>query len=169
MGEAKTFHPIHDFENKDITELEFNLKKWFPPTDQLTDFNAFFEQVARISKERNLTLSPITVMIVTDGIPDTQARKVNMKDEDLYKTIDVSPMEYLSRNLTLRVTYPESQVSDHWRKHVNRKRVRLWTVDAEVMKGWVGQVNPGKAPMDQHRLWKWVHDNVDYRVRSRSL
>lgn len=169
MGEAKAFHPIHDFESKDIAGIEIDLKEWFPPTDQLTDFNSFFEQVARISKERNLTLSPITVIIVTDGIPDTRGRKVSMKNEDLFKNIDVSPMEYLSRNLTLRITYPDSRVSDQWRKHVKRKRVRLWTVDATVMKGWIRQLDPEKGPKDQHRLWKWVHDNVDYRVRSRSL
>ena len=69
-GDPKAFHPIHNFQGKDIRQIEADLRKWFPPTDSLTDFNAFFQQVARISKERNLILAPITVMVVSDGVPD---------------------------------------------------------------------------------------------------
>src|SRR2546427_11181942 len=39
-NEPKAFHPIHDFNNKDVKQIEADLKKWFPPTDNLTDFNA---------------------------------------------------------------------------------------------------------------------------------
>jgi hypothetical protein len=34
------------------------------------------------------------------------------------------------------------------------------------MKGWTEQLQPGVAIDQQDRLWKWVRDNVDYRVRS---
>jgi hypothetical protein len=35
------------------------------------------------------------------------------------------------------------------------------------MKGWSKQVEPEVVdPAGQERLWKWVRDNVDYRVRS---
>ena len=169
LNEPKVFHPIHDFQGKSHGEIEASLKEWFPPSDAFTDFNSFFEQVGRITKERNLTLAPITVMIVTDGIPDAASRNVNPSPNVLYKEIDLGPMEYLSRNLTLRLTYTSPQVSSYWRKHVPRQRVRLWTVDAEIMKGWVEQVQPEVDLDQQHQLWKWMRDNVDYRVRSKGV
>ncbi len=166
-GETKSFHPIHDFEGKSVEEIEFVLREWFPPTDTHTDFNAFFREVGRIAKSRNLTLAPITVMVVTDGIPDSNSG--TPKSKSLYQDIDLGPMEYLSRNLTLRVAYPTPTVSEQWRKHVKRQRVRLWTVDGEVMKGWRNQVSTQASPDGQDKLWKWVKDNVDYRVRSRPI
>jgi len=39
-------------------------------------------------------------------------------------------------------------------------------VDAEVMKGWQNQIQPEVDLDHQDRFWKWVGDNVDYRVRS---
>jgi hypothetical protein len=60
-------------------------------------------------------------------------------------------------------------VGDHWRKEIPRQRVRLWTTEAEVMRGWHAQLVAGANPGDQARLWKWVRDNVDFRVRSRPL
>jgi len=53
-NEPKSFHPIHEFNNKDVKQIEADLRKWFPPTDTLTDFNVFFQQVSRHVKERNL-------------------------------------------------------------------------------------------------------------------
>jgi hypothetical protein len=44
----------------------------------------------------------------------------------------------------------------------------MWTVEAEVMKGWKEQMAPDTDLAQQDRLWKWVRDNVDYRVRSTS-
>src|SRR3989441_9705909 len=52
-GDPKSFHPIHDFEGKDIEQIATELRTWFPPSDTLTDFNSFFQEVARIAKERN--------------------------------------------------------------------------------------------------------------------
>lgn len=169
IGEPKAFHPIHDLEGKNIEEIESALREWFPPTDSITDFNSFFEQVGRIAKERRLTLAPITVVMVTDGVPDVSSRSLKADSKGLYERIDLGPMEYLSRSLTLRVTYPRPQVSALWRKHVTRRRVRLWTVDDAVMNGWQNQLREGVEPDQQERLWKWVQDNVDYRVRSRKI
>lgn len=164
--EPKTFHPIHDFEGKDIAQIEADLRTWFPPTDTLTDFNPFFQEVSRITKERNLVLAPVTVVIVTDGIPDATASSVKAGTQYLYKQIDLNPLEYLSRNVTLRLAYVSPKVGDQWRTHVPRKRVRLWTVDAEVMKGWKDQLQPGVDLAQQDRFWNWLRDNVDFRVRS---
>lgn len=168
-NEPKAFHPIHDFKGKDIATIEANLREWFPPTDTLTDFNAFFQQVARIAKERNLILAPITLMVVTDGIPDVTTRGGQTTPQSIYREIALDPLEYLSRNLTLRLTYVSPTVGNNWRKHVARQRVRLWTVDAVVMKGWQEQILPGVEMAKQDRLWNWVLDNVDYRVRSKVM
>ena len=167
QDEPKAFHPIHDFEGKEIAQIEADLQTWFSPVDTLTDFNSFFQQVARISKERNLILSPITVLVLSDGIPDVATHSVKAETKSLYEKIDLSSMEYLSRNLTLRMTYTSPKVGDYWRKYVPRQRVRLWTVDEEVMKGWLEQLEPGVNLTEQYRLWKWIKDNADYRVRSK--
>jgi hypothetical protein len=168
-GEPKSFHPIHDFEGKDIEQIATELRTWFPPSDTLTDFNSFFQEVARIVKERNLILAPITLMVVTDGIPDVPAPGAKAGSQRLYEQIDLNPLEYLARNITLRLTYVSPKVGEQWRKHVPRQRVRLWTVDTEVMKGWKDQMQPGVDTAHQDRFWKWVQDNVDFRVRSAKL
>lgn len=164
--EPKAFHPIHDFTDKTVAEIEAGLREWFPPTDTMTDFNVFFQQVARVTKERNLALAPITVVMLSDGIPDAGGRPTADDPAARYRLIDLSPLEYLSRNLTVRLAYASPKVGDQWRKHVPRRRVRMWTVDAEVMRGWTTQVRPETEIGRQDHLWKWVLDNVDYRVRS---
>jgi hypothetical protein len=161
--EPKAFHPIHDFAGKSIARIESDLRQWFPPSDTLTDFNAFFRQVARIAKERNLQLSPITIMIVSDGIPDVP--NVKASSADTYRKIDLAPLEYISRSVTVRLAYSSPPVSERWRTLVSRQRVRLWTVDHEVMRGWRAQVKPETDPAAQENLWKWVRENVDFRVR----
>jgi hypothetical protein len=120
--------------------------------------------MARISKERNLVLAPISLVVVSDGIPDADGQTGSAA----YATLDLSSLEYLTRNLTLRLTYASPKVGEQWRKLVPRQRVRMWAVEAEVMKGWKEQVTPDADLARQDRLWKWVRDNVDYRVRSAS-
>jgi hypothetical protein len=168
-NEPKAFRPIHDFTGKSIEQIEADLRRWYPPADTLTDFNAFFVQVARIAKERNLILSPITVVVVSDGVPDVPSPGAKPGSTLLYQRIDLSPLEFLSKNLTLRLVYASPAVGENWRKHVRRQRVRLWTAEVEVMKSWRQQIIPGNEPAGQARLWKWVRDNVDFRVRSRAL
>jgi hypothetical protein len=169
LREPKSFHPIHDFETKDIPQIEAELRKWFPPADRVTDFNPFFAEVARITKERNLVLAPINVMIITDGVPDAATSGSTAGSQALYEKIDLKPLEYLSRNVTLRLAYISPKVGDHWRRHVPRERVRLWTVDGEVMKTWREKLEPNRELGDQARFWKWLQDTVDYRVRSSKL
>lgn len=166
LREPKTFHPIHDFESKDISQIEAELRKWFPPTDRVTDFNPFFQEVARITKERNLVLAPINVVIITDGVPDATTSGVTAGSQALYEKINLKPLEYLSRNVTLRLAYVSPKVGEQWRRHVPRERVRLWTVDGEVMKNWKEKMQPNLDLAEQDRFWKWLRDNVDYRVRS---
>jgi hypothetical protein len=89
-NEPKAFHPIHDFQGKNVDQIERDLRKWY-----------------------------------------------------------VSP-----------------KVGARWRELVPRRRVRLWTVDGEVMQGWRAQVRKNAALARQEKLWSWIKDNVDYRVRS---
>ena len=162
QGEAKTFHPIHDFLGHDRDQIEADLRKWFPSEDQLTDFNTFFVQAADLIKARGLTLAPLNMVLFTDGVPDVTG---DSQPVDPYTAIDVSPLEYLSRSVTVRVLYPSPTVAASWRSGVSRRRVRLWTQDAEVMMGWNAQVRPDIAMEEQELLWTWVSDNVDFRVR----
>ena len=166
VNEPKTFHPIHDFEGKDVAQIEADLRKWFPPSDKVTDFNPFFQEVARITKERNLVLAPITLMVVTDGVPDSASSGGKAGTRELYERINLKPLEYLARNVTVRLTYVSPKVGEQWRTHVTRQRVRLWTVDAEVMKGWKNQMQADTDLANQDKLWKWVQDNVDFRIRA---
>ncbi len=166
-GEPKTFHPIHDFQGKSIEQIEADLRAWFAPNDVFTDFNPFFQEVARITKERNLVLAPITVMVVTDGLPDIPGLKAGA--QAVFEQINFSALEYLSRNITVRLVYVNPKIAEQWRTYVPRQRVRLWTVDAEVMKGWKNQMQPGVEPGQQDKFWKWVQDNVDFKVRSNKL
>jgi hypothetical protein len=169
LDDPKTFHPIHDFEGKNVSEIEEDLKRWFPPNDTVTDFNAFFEKAAQLAKERNLTLAPITFVIVSDGIPDIPMGDAKAGSKMLYEKINLDPLEYLARNVTVRLLYPSPKVAENWRKFVPRNRVRLWTVEADVMSGWQRQVQPEVELPKQDRLWKWVLDTVDFRVRSSKI
>jgi hypothetical protein len=81
----------------------------------------------------------------------------------------VTPLEFLSRSTTVRLLYPTPTVAVNWERGVDRRRVRLWTVDAQVMAGWRAQLAPGAPPEAQAGLWKWIADNVDFRVRARVL
>ncbi len=166
LHEPKSFHPIHEFEGKDVSQIEAELNQWFPPTDVVTDFNPFFHEVARITKERNLVLAPINVVVITDGVPDSSVTSVKAGAQELYQKIDLKPLEYLSRNVTLRLAYVSPKVGEQWRTHVPRHRIRLWTVDADVMKGWRAQLQPGMDLPEQVKFWRWLRDNVDFRIRT---
>ena len=170
-GEAgddpKAFHPIHELEGKDIPQIEAKLREWFKPTDKHTDFKAFFHQIARIVKERNLHLAPITLLVFSDGVPDLPGQTAS--GSSAYRHINLTSLDYLSKNVTLRLMYASPKVGEQWRAHVVRDRVRIWTVEAEVMKAWKERLEPGAEPARQEKLWKWVRDNVDFRVRSQSL
>jgi hypothetical protein len=168
-SDPKAFHPIHDFAGKNVGQIEASLREWFPPDDKITDFNAFFRQVARIARERNLMLAPLTVMVVSDGVPDVPEQHLPAGSPASYKYIDLSPLDYLSKNVTVRLAYASPKVGDYWRTHVSRERVRLWAIEAEVMKGWRNQLQAGTDLSQQQKLWKWVRDNVDYRVRWQAL
>jgi len=166
-GEVKTFHPIHDFRGKDVAQITADLRQWFPPEDRLTDFNVFFDRVASLVKRQNLVLTPLDIVVLTDGVPDPAL--VGRDTLTRYGRLDLTPLEYLSRSTTVRLLYPSPTIAVRWEKGVKRRRVRLWTLDHDVMVGWRGQLVAGQPPEAQASLWRWVGDNVDFRVRARIL
>src|SRR5262249_30361950 len=128
-NEPKSFHPIHDFNGKSVKQIETDMRRWFPPTDTLTDFNVLFRQVARTVKERNLVLAPITVMMISDGVPDVPDGTIKSGSAAAYQQLDLSPLDYLSKNVTVRLAYATPKVGDNWRRLVKRDRVRFWAVE----------------------------------------
>ena len=164
--EAKSFQPIHTFQKMSVEEIAAFLRREYPAHDGLTDFNPFFERVAVLVKRQGLVLAPLNIVIFSDGVPDLASGVRATNHETLYSKIDVSSLEYLSRNITVRLLYPTPPVSVLWEKRVPRHRVRMWTVDNEVMQTWKKQLKPGAPAEAQKDLWKWINDNVDFRVRS---
>lgn len=168
-GEPKPFHPINDFAGRTVDQIAGDLRTWFPPTDTYTDFNAFFGRVSGLIKERGLILAPLNVVLLSDGVPDLTPGTRLANGQSAYSQIDLSPLEYLSRSVTVRLLYASPSVGEDWKRLVRRKRVRLWTEEAQVMRGWHMQVRPDVPLEQQAALWKWVQDNVDFRVRTTNL
>lgn len=166
--EPKTFYPIQTFENKSIEEIAVKLREIFPKNviNPFTDYNAFFEQVALTVKNKNLVLRPISVVMLSDGIPDV--KKEGVTDFD---SIVVKPMETLARSVTIRLLYTSAVVGKDWQTKVKRNRVKIWTQDAEVMVFWKDPkiLIPDTPFEEQTRFFDWVKDNVDFGVRSRRV
>jgi hypothetical protein len=160
-GVAKTFHPIQDLTGKSAAQIEASIRAWFPETDPITDYNAFFERVAVHVQRQNLGLAPLSIVMFSDGVPDIPGAK----GDQLYKRINVAPLEYISRSVTVRLLYASPRVAQKWEKLVPRKRVKLWTQDADVMAGWKRHVVASARPEKQDSLWSWMKNVVDFRVR----
>jgi hypothetical protein len=165
--ETKSFQPIHTFQTMTVAEIAAYLRREYPARDGLTEFNPFFDRVATLVKRQNLVLSPINVVLLTDGLPDTPAAKGDSLGP--YKKIDLSKLEYLSKSVTLRLLYPSPTIAVRWERQVPRRRVRIWTMDNEVMQTWRRQYREGAKPAEQAALWKWIGDNVDFPVRAISV
>jgi hypothetical protein len=102
-------------------------------------------------------------VLFSDGEPDFPSA-ARMTPEQKYTRIDLTPLEYLARNVTVRLLYASPPIAQLWEKRVPRKRVRLWTQDADVMRGWRRHVLDGVSMERQDSLWSWVRNVVDVRV-----
>jgi len=169
-GEPKSFQPIHAFQDKTVEEIGVALRQQFPPEDSFTDFNAFFDRVATLVKRQGLILAPLNVIVLSDGVPDATGSGAST-GESAFTGIDVAPLEYLSRSVTVRLLYGSATSSVAWEREIDTRRVRMWTVDADVMAGWREQLDtlPQTGTGAQNDLWTWIGDNVDFRVRTRRL
>jgi hypothetical protein len=165
-NEAKSFRPIEDFESKTVEQIYQDLKGWLTEKEEITDFNVFFEKVKELIQKRNLILSPIDIVIVSDGEPALYSKEKKRVVDVPIKTINLTPLEYLARNITVRLLYPSPVIADKWEKDIDRNRTRIWTVDSGVMNGWKEKLKENAAPEDQVEMWKWIEANVDFRVRA---
>ncbi|MCI0452590.1 MAG: hypothetical protein L0Z51_09425 [Candidatus Latescibacteria bacterium] len=167
-GEPKTFFPIQTFENKSVEEIHATLQEMFPKEspNPFTDYNAFFEQVAFTVRSKNLVLRPITIVMVSDGIPD-----VSRNGETGYDAVTLKPLERLARSVTVRLLYTDAVVGKSWQTAVSRKRVKVWTQDADVMRSWKDpKIMVADVPFaEQPHFFDWVEDNVDFGVRARRV
>jgi hypothetical protein len=77
----------------------------------------------------------------------------------------MSPLEYLSRSVTVRVLYVRPVVAQNWERLVKRQRVRVWTQDADIMQGWRRHEVRGAPLAQQDSLLSWMEKIVDFRVR----
>lgn len=167
-NEPKTFFPIQTFQNKSIDEISEKLREIFPKnvSNPYTDYNAFFEQVALTVKNKNLVLRPISIVMISDGIPD-----VKEEGKSDFRSLIVKPLERLARSVTIRLLYTSAVVGKDWQTKVKRQRVKIWTQDAEVMIYWKDPsiLLPDKSIDEQDRFFAWVKDNVDFGVRARRV
>jgi len=169
IGEAKTLFPIQTFEYLTITEIHAKLKEIFPKNkvNEFTDFNAFFHHISETVTNRKLILRPLAIVLISDGIPDVP----KADRTEAFKTIILKPLENLSRNIVIRLLYTDAQTGDQWTSLVPRRRVKILTQDAVVMKEWRGSsiMIPGKNFEDQDRFFDWVENQVDFPVRLRRV
>jgi hypothetical protein len=163
--DVKTLYPIQTFEDRPIEQIEEQLYTIFPRkrVNPYTDFNSFFQQVADLVDARKLILKPLSIVLLTDGVPDLGG---NTRDEK-FRNLNLKPLEGLSRNITVRVLYTDAVTAKNWRDEVPRKRVKVWTQDAVVMKEWDDPrtMVPGKSFAEQSRFFSWLKDNVDFAPR----
>ncbi len=167
--EPKTLFPIQTFQNMSVPEVRAKLTEIFPlnKSNPFTDFNAFFEQIGQVVKNKKLLLKPINIVMISDGKPDVKGKK----GRDAMRTIALKPLEQLSRSVTLRLLYTDAVTGASWQNDVPRRRVKIWTQDAKVMAEWKSSnlMLEGKPFPEQDRLFAWVRDNVDFGVRSQRV
>ncbi len=168
-GEPKVFFPIETFQNRTPEEIEAKLQEIFPKAheDRFTDYNAFFDKVSEMVKDRKMVMKPISVVMVSDGMLDMPSKK----GRDYYRGINLSGLEKLSRNVTLRLLYTNPTVGKKWESQVPRRRVKVWTQEAPVMETWKDpKIFTPNGPMDKQEVfYKWVKNNVDFGVRTKRV
>ena len=176
--EAKTLFPIETFQDRTVEQIEAELHTLFPKekVNKFTDFNAFFTQVSDMIDAKKLLLKPISIVLLTDGDPDMSGTSSTSSPApsgaaSKYRNLALSPLEGLSRNITVRVLYTDAVIAKSWRDEIPRKRVKVWTQDAVVMAEWKDSrtLVPGKAIGEQTKFFSWVRDNVDFQPRLRRV
>ena len=176
--EPKTLYPIESFQNRSVEEIEARLHEIFPKgrVNHFTDFNAFFTQVGDMIDQKKLLLKPISIVLITDGDPDLgegtpSASASNTERQAKFRSLSVAPLEGLSRNITVRVLYTDAVTGKDWLDDMPRKRVKVWTQDAIVMKEWKDPtIYLPETPFEkQARFFSWVQNNVDFQPRLRRV
>ena len=176
--EPKTLYPIESFQDRSVEQIEQRLREIFPKgrVNHYTDFNAFFTQVGDMIDQKKLLLKPISIVLITDGDPDlgegtASASASNTERQAKFRNLSVAPLEGLSRNITVRVLYTDAVTGKDWLDDMPRKRVKVWTQDAIVMKEWKDPtIYLPETPFEkQTRFFSWVQNNVDFQPRLRRV
>lgn len=175
--EAKTLYPIESFQNRSVEQIEQRLHEIFPKgrVNHFTDFNAFFAQVSDMIDQKKLLLKPISIVLMTDGDPDlgegTASASTGEDEAAKFHRLSVSPLEGQSRNVTVRLLYTTATTAKNWLDDVPRKRVKVWTQDAIVMREWDDPTIylPDTPFEKQTRFFSWVKNNVDFQPRLRRV
>jgi hypothetical protein len=168
-NQPKTFYPIQNYEHRSVEEILRELKQQFPKKKEnpFTDYNAFFEHVGQTIKNKNLLMRPVSIVLISDGKVDVMPGKTGGHP----RTLKVEPLERLTRDVTIRLLYTDAVTGKQWMTEMPRKRVKVWTQDAVVMREWKDPkiVLPGHPLQDQRRLFNWIKDNVDFPVRGQRV
>ena len=175
--EPKTLYPIESFQNRSVEQIEQRLHEIFPKgrVNHFTDFNSFFAQVSDMVDQKKLLLKPISIVLFTDGDPDlgegTASASAGEDEATKFHRLSVSPLEGQSRNITVRLLYTTATTAKSWLDDVPRKRVKVWTQDAIVMKEWHDPTIylPDTPFEKQTRFFSWVQNNVDFQPRLRRV
>ncbi len=164
-GEMKTFYPIQAFQDKNIDQIEKQLHDYFPKKvkNPFTDYNAYFTQVAHYMQTKKLVMRPVSIILLSDGLPDLPGNE----GKHNYRNLNLKPLENLTRNLTVRLLYTNAVVAANWQTKVPRQRVKVWTQDAAVMRMWNASniFHQGQKFEEQNKFFSWIRDNVDFNVR----
>lgn len=165
INEAKTFYPIQAFQDKTVGEIEAQLHQIFPRNKKnpFTDYNAFFKQVAHFMQTKKLVMRPVSIVLISDGIPDAP----NSEPSRDFRSLNVKVLENLTRNITVRLLYTDPVVAEKWQTKVPRQRVKIWAQDATVMRLWNAEniFEPNRPLNEQRKFFSWIRDNVDFNVR----
>jgi hypothetical protein len=163
VGDPQNFFPIHEFKGLSASQISAKLNAEFSKKrDNLTDFNQFFKRIRQLVEQKNLVLHPIELLMVTDGVPEIQCRG-DAAIKQAYEKIEVSVLEHLARDVSVRILYANPKVGNNWRIYVPTKRIKVWTVEPRVMFGWTDQ----KKRLGMEGLWAWMRDNIDLKMASR--
>lgn len=164
--DPKTIFPIETFQGLAPEAIHAKLQEIFRERENpYTDFNAFFQQTAELIQARRLVLKPLSIVLFTDGIPDFPGKTY----KNPYRKINLTPLERLSRNISVRLLYTTPQAAAAWRTQIPRRRIKVWTQDAAVMQLWKDQLDASSPFSAQTKLFQWIQNNVDFGVRAKRI
>lgn len=169
-GQPKSFFPIEVFQGKTPAEIKAKIMEMVPrKEDPYSDFNAFLTAASDMVKNRKMVLKPVSLVMISDGFVDMPGK--NGKHVHDFKAVDLTQLEKLSRNITLRLLYTDPTTGKSWQDEIRRRRVKVWTQDAQVMATWKDpQVFVPDVPFEkQDKFFKWLKNNVDFGVRMKRV
>jgi hypothetical protein len=169
-GEPKSFLPIQVFEGKTPAEIKAKVLELVPKKeDPYSDFNSFINAASDTVRNRKMVLKPVSLVMISDGFVDMPGKgKKHVLD---FRAVDLSQLEKLSRNITVRLLYADTEAGKKWENEIRRRRVKVWTQDVVAMSAWrEPQVLIPDVPLEkQEKFLKWLKDNVDFGVRMKRV